>query len=69
MRKRILEHSARYKAILFRLGRPLVCHAQDIISESRLLSREDLRRGFTANFVMTLLILAMLTYFIWGLTI
>ncbi len=27
---------------------------------------EDLRRGFTVNFVMALLILAMLTYLIWG---
>ena len=66
MRKKILEHSARYTAILFGLWRPLVCHVQDIISESRKLSWEDLRSGFTLNFVMTLLILAMLTYFIWG---
>ena len=37
-----------------------------MISEFRRLSREDLRRGFTVNFGMTLLVLAMLTYFIWG---
>ena len=66
MRKKSLEHSIRYAAILSGVWRLLVCHAQDIISESRKLSREDLSRGFTVNFVMTLLILAMLTYFIWG---
>ena len=66
MRKKILEHCARYAAILSGVWRLLVCHAQAAISESRKLSREDLRRGFTVNFVMTLLNLAMLTYFIWG---
>ena len=66
MRKKVPEHSARYRAILYGLWRLLVCHVGDIISESRKLSWEDLRRGFTVNFVMTLLNLAMLTYFIWG---
>ena len=66
MRKKIFQLSTRYAAILFGLWRLLVGHAQDIISESRKLSRKDLRRGFTVNFGMTLLILAMLTYFIWG---
>ena len=66
MRKKILQHSARYTAILFRLGRPLVCHARNVIAEFRKLSQEDLRRGFTLNFGMTLLNLAMVTYFIWG---
>ena len=40
--------------------------AQAIISECRTYSWKDLRRGVTANFVMTLLSLAMLTYIIWG---
>ena len=39
---------------------------QNMVSEARRYSRRDLRRGVTANFVMTLLTLAMLTYFIWG---
>ena len=66
MRKKTLQHSARYTAILFRLGRPLVCRARNVIAEFRKLSREDLRRGFTVNFGMTLLNLTMFTYFIWG---
>ena len=66
MHKKIHEHSARYVVVLLGLGRLLVRHAQSVISELRGLSREDLRRGFTVNFVMTLLNLAMLTYFIWG---
>ncbi len=65
-RKKILQHSAKYTAVLFRLGRPLVCRARNVIAEFRKLSREDLRRGFTVNFGMTLLNLAMFTYFIWG---
>ena len=40
--------------------------AQDMIPKDRRPSWEDLRRGFTPNFVMTLLGLTMLTYFIWG---
>ena len=66
MRKKILEQRARYAAILSAVWRLLKCHTQDIITESRKLSWEDFRRGFTVNFVMTLLVLAMLTYFIWG---
>ena len=66
MRKKILDHGARYAAVLSGVWRLLVCHTKDVISESRRLSREDLRRGFTVNFVMTLLGLAILTYFIWG---
>ena len=66
MHKKILAHDARYVAVLLGLGRLLVRHAQSMISELRGLSREDLRRGFTVNFVMTLLVLAMVTYFIWG---
>ena len=37
-----------------------------MIVKARRPSWQDLRRGLTPNFVMTLLILAMLTYFIWG---
>ena len=66
MHKNILEHSARYAIALLRLGRSLGSRMRDIISEARKLSRKDLRRGFTVNFLMTLLILGMLTYFIWG---
>ena len=66
MRNKILQHSARCVDILSRFGRLLVRYAQDMISESRKLSWEDIRRGFTANFVMTLFSLAMFTYFIWG---
>ena len=66
MRNNILGNLTQCRAILFTLGRLLARHAQGVISESRKLSREDLRRGFTVNFVMTLLNLAMLTYFIWG---
>ena len=66
MRNRIHQHSARYLAVLSGLGRLLTGHAREMISEFQRLSREDLRRGFTVNFRMTLLILAMLTYFIWG---
>ena len=66
MHKKILAHYARYVAVLLGLGRLLVRHAQSMISELRGLSREDLRRGFTVNFVMTLLVLAIVTYFIWG---
>ncbi len=66
MRKKILEYSARYRAAFLWLWRLLLCQVQDIVSESRKLSWEDLRRGFTVNFMMTLLNLAMFTYFIWG---
>ena len=66
MRKKILKHRARYAAILSDVWRLIECHGRDVIAESRRLSREDLRRGFTVNFVMTLLVLAMFTYFIWG---
>ena len=66
MRKKILEHCNRYTPILSGVWRLLVCHAQDVISELRELSWQDLRKGFTVNFVMTLLNLAMFTYFIWG---
>ena len=66
MREKIFQHSARYLAVLTELGRLLTRHAQDMISESSKLSRKDLCRGFTVNFGMTLLILVMLTYFIWG---
>ena len=38
---------------------------QAMIAELCQYSRKDLRRGLTANFWMTLLSLAMLTYFIW----
>ncbi len=65
MRKKILEHFSQHAAVLSSARRFLVCRAQYVISELRGLSREDLRRGFTVNFVMTLLILAMLIYFIW----
>ena len=54
------------KRILFGLGRLLVCDAQDMISGFQKPSWEDLRTGFTVNVVAALLILAMLTYFIWG---
>ena len=66
MRKKILKHRARYAAMLSDVWRLIECHGRDVIAESRRLSREDLRRGFTVNFVMTLLVLAMFTYFIWG---
>ena len=68
MRKKLLEHIARYVAVLSGL-RPLRSDnpkTKDKTSESRRLSWGDLRRGFTVNFVMTLLSLAMITYFIWG---
>ena len=66
MRKRILQRCARYAPILSSVWRFLVCHLQDVISEFRKLSREDLRRGFSVNFAMTLVNLAMFTYFVWG---
>ncbi len=66
MRKRILEHSARQAAILVGVWRLLVRHATDIMSEFRRLSPEDLWRGFSVNFAMTLLNLALFTYFVWG---
>ena len=49
MRKKSLEHLARCATILSGVWQFLVCHAQDVMSESRKLSREDLRRGFTVN--------------------
>ena len=72
MRKRILQHLARCVAILIGLviliglRRLLVCRDQYVVAKSRRSSWQDLRRGLTTNFVMTILILAMLTYFIWG---
>ena len=66
MRRKIHEHCAGYVAFLSGSGQSLMCHARDMISEFRRYSWKDLRRGVTANFVMTLLILAMITYFIWG---
>lgn len=66
MRKNIIRHSARYAAVLSGLGRRLARHAQGMISGIQRPSREDLRRGFTVNFGMTLLLLALITYFIWG---
>ena len=66
MRKKTLEQFARLAAGLSGVWRVLVCHAQEVMAESRKLSWEDLRRGFSVNFGMTLLILAMFTYFVWG---
>ena len=44
----------------------MILHVQNTIAGWRKLSRKDLRRGVSCDFVLTLLTLAMLTYFIWG---
>ena len=41
-------------------------HVQNTIADWRRLSWKDFRRGVSRDFVLTLLSLAMLTYFIWG---
>ena len=66
MLSKIHKRCASYVASLLGLRQPLMYRAQAIISECRTYSWKDLRRGVTANFVMTLLILAILTYIIWG---
>ena len=66
MRRQIHKRCVGYVALLLGLRHPLMCRAQAMISEARKYSWKDLRRGVTANFLMTLLSLAMLTYFIWG---
>ena len=66
MRRHIYEKGGRCVAILLELRQPLMRPVQNMVSEARGYSRRDLRRGVTTNFVMTLLTLAMLTYFIWG---
>ena len=66
MRRQIYEKGGGCVAILLGLRQSLMRRAQDMVSEARRYSWTDLRRGVTANFVMTLLALAMLTYFIWG---
>ena len=69
MRNRIREHLARLTAGLSDVWRVLVCHVQGSLAEARKLSWEDLRRGFSFNFAMTLVNLALFTYFVWGSTI
>lgn len=66
MRKKIPELCISYAASLSGVWLLLMCNAKDVLSESRKLSRQDLRRGFTINFLLTLLILGLLSGFIWG---
>ena len=44
----------------------MMLQVQNTITDWRKLSRKDLRRGVSGDFVMTLLSLAIITYFIWG---
>ena len=55
-----------FATVFARSSQSLICHARDVIAKSRELSWEDLRRGFSPNFVIGFLNLAMFTYFIWG---
>ncbi len=67
LRARVTIRNIRARCDVFaRLSQSLICHARDVIAKSRGLSGEDLRRVFSINFMMSLLNLAMLTYFIWG---
>ncbi len=66
MRKKTLGHFARYATVLSGVWRVLVCYAHGVMSEARKLTWEDLRRGFSVNFAMALLNLALFTYFVWG---
>ena len=62
----IRQRLARSLAALTEVRQALMPHVQDTIADWRRLSWKDLRRGVSGDFVLTLLILAMLTYFIWG---
>ena len=62
----IQERLARSVAALTEVRQALMPHVQNTIADWRRLSWKDLRRGVSRDFVLTLLSLAMLTYFIWG---
>ena len=62
----IQKRLARSTATLSEVRRELMRHVKNTISEWRRLSWKDLRRGVSPDFVLTLLSLAILTYFIWG---
>lgn len=66
MLSRIQELFVEILAALTKVRQQCLSHLQSTIADWRRLSWKDLRRGFTVNFVMTLLIMAILTYFIWG---
>ena len=62
----IQERLARSLSALAKVRQTLLPHVQDTIEDWRKFSWKDLRRGVSRDFVLTLLSLAMLTYFIWG---
>ena len=62
----IQECLARVLTALTDVRQALMPHVQNTIANWRRLSWQDFRRGVSRDFVLTLLSLAMLTYFIWG---
>ena len=62
----IQERLARSLAALTEVRQALMPHVQNTIADWRRLSWQDFRRGVSRDFVLTLLSLAILTYFIWG---
>ena len=62
----IPERLARSLTALTEVRQALMPLVQNTIADWPRLSWKDLRRGVSRDFVLTLLSLAMLTYFIWG---
>ena len=62
----IQERLARSLAALTEVRQALMPHVQNTIANWRRLSWQSFRRGVSRDFVLTLLSLAILTYFIWG---
>ena len=62
----IQDRLARSLTALTEVRQALMTYVQNTIVDWRKLSWKDLRRGVSRDFVLTLLSLAMLTYFIWG---
>lgn len=66
MPNRIQARLARSLATCIEVKQVMMPHVQNTISKWRSLSWKDIRRGFSGDFVLTLLSMGMLTYFIWG---
>ena len=62
----IQDRLARSLVVLTEVRQATMLHVQNTVAGWRKLSRKDLRRGVSRDFVLTLLSLAILTYFIWG---
>ena len=66
MLSKIHKRGVDYAAFLLEFRKSLGRRAKAEIAEIRKYSLRDLRHGVTVNFAMTLLILAMFSYFIWS---